>query len=346
MPESRGSPALKLGVRIDNAWTTAQQLEYALTAERLGFDTVWAEGNPFKREPFSMLGVLAQQTTHVQLGLAVASVYFVHPLLMASAAVTVDELSGGRMRLGVGCSSTHALAPVGLRQVKPVATVREAMEVIRALLRAEPVTYRGERYQLDDAHLVGATGRRIPVLAAAEGPRMQTMVGSASDGLIFPVANRSYNRLTLENVRRGLATAGRCRSDFTVVAYARLWTTEDETEDRELLRRLAARLIYRLSRGAWEQMGLDSATANAYMKHPEHIPDALFRQLIVAGDAPTVATGVRDLFDQGMDEVVLDFPTLHGQPENEQYARYLHLMQAFGHQVLPQLRRAPAGSSG
>lgn len=326
---------MRFGVRIENAWTTAQQLRYALTAERLGFDTIWVEGNPFKREPFSTLGTLARETTRAQLGVAVASVYFMHPLIMASLAVTVDELSGGRMRLGVGCSSTHALGPLGLRQRKPVAHVREAVALIRALLAAEgPVQYEGEIFRAHGVALTGSTGRPIPIFAAAEGPRMQTMVGEVADGLIFPVANAEYNRRALENVGAGLERAGRRRDDFQIVAYARFWTVDDPDRDTSLLRPLGARLLYRVSPAARAQMGLGEEMAARYVSDPESIPEALLRELITVGDGPAVRAGVGALAALGFEELVLDFPAVPGVTADQQYEKCYALMCAFAEAVL------------
>jgi 5,10-methylenetetrahydromethanopterin reductase len=330
---------VKFGVRIENDWTTAQQLEYAQKAERLGFDGLWAEGNPFKREPFSMLGVLARETERIELGLAVASVYFVHPLIMASLAATVDELSGGRMRLGVGCSSTHALDPLGLRQKKPVATVREAVELIRALLRGGPQNYEGERYSLKEVGLTGATGRPIPIYAAGEAPRMQTMIAEVADGLIFPVANEEYNRRALENVAAGLASAGRSRADFRVVAYARFWMTDDLRADEELLRPLAARLIYRVSPAARAQAGFDEEVAAGYVADPWSIPEEVMHELIVIGGTERALAGVQELADAGFDEVVLDYPSIRGLSHHEQFERCFTMMRRFGEEVLPRVDR-------
>lgn len=326
---------MKIGVRIENDWTVNQQLEYVHTAERLGFDTVWAEGNPFKREPFSMLGVFARETKAVQLGLAVASVYLMHPIIMASMAATVDELSGGRMRLAIGCSSTHALEPLGMRQSKPIGHVREAVEAVRELLRGGAAEYEGEIFTLRGVPLSAASGKKIPIFAAGEAPKLQTAIAEVADGLIFPLANSDYNARALENVERGLSNAGRTRGDLTLVAYQRFWTVDDPEADGELLRRLAARLVYRVSPAARRQMGLDEQQAGRWMEDPATIPQSLINELIVIGDAARSEAGVRAIAQLGFDELVLDFPSIKGLSHDEQYQRYFSILTTFGEQVLP-----------
>ncbi len=326
---------MKIGVRIENDWSVEQQLEYVRTAERLGFDTVWAEGNPFKREPFSMLGVFARETRTVQLGLAVASVYLMHPIIMASMAATVDELSDGRMRLAIGCSSTHALHPLGMRQSRPIAHVREAVEAVHELLRGGAANYEGEIFTLRGVPLSAATGKKIPIFAAGEAPKLQTAIAEVADGLIFPVANAEYNQRALQNVERGLANAGRSREDLTLVAYQRFWTVEDPEPDAELLRRLAARLVYRVSPNARKQMGLDEERALSWMDDPDSIPQSLIEELIVIGDADRSEDGVRAIAQLGFDELVLDFPSIKGLSHDEQYRRYFAILSAFGERVLP-----------
>ena len=326
---------MKVGVRIENDWSVEQQLKYVRTAERLGFDTVWAEGNPFKREPFSMLGVFARETETVQLGLAVASVYLMHPIIMASMAATVDELSGGRMRLAIGCSSTHALGPLGMRQSKPIAHVREAVAAVRELLRGGAAQYEGEIFTLRGVPLSAATGKKIPIMAAGEAPKLQTAIAEVADGLIFPVANSEYNRRALENVERGLANANRSRQDLTLVAYQRFWTVDDPEPDAELLQRLAARLVYRVSPNARRQMGLDEEQALRWMDEPDRIPQSLIDELIVIGNAERSEDGVRSIAALGFDELVLDFPSIKGLSHDEQFRRYYAILNTFGEQVLP-----------
>lgn len=336
---------MKIGVRIENDWTVEQQLEYAKTAERYGFDTIWAEGNPFKREPFSMLGVFARETERVELGLAVASVYLMHPILMASMAATIHELSGGRMRLAIGCSSTHALDPLGMAQTKPLAHVREAIEVVRELLKGGAANYEGEIFKLRGVQLTAATGKHIPIYAAGEAPRLQTMISEVADGLIFPVANAEYNRRALENVAAGLADGGRSRDSLQVVAYQRFWTVADPEADGDVLRRLAARLVYRVSPKARAQMGLDEAEAGAWMADPDTIPASLIDELIVVGGADRAEAGAREIAGLGFDELVLDFPSIKGMSHDEQYRRYFEILNNFGEQVMPRLadiRHAPA----
>lgn len=328
---------MKIGVRIENDWSVEQQLEYAKTAEQLGYDTVWAEGNPFKREPFSMLGVFARETEKVQLGLAVASVYLMHPIIMASMAATVDEISGGRMRLAIGCSSTHALEPLGMAQTKPIAHVREAIGAVRELLKGGSAEYEGEIFKLRGVPLTAATGKKIPIFAAGEAPKLQTMIAEHADGLIFPVANAEYNRRALENVATGLANGGRSREDLTVVAYQRFWTVDDPDADADVLQRLAARLVYRVSPNARKQMGLDEENALKWMDDPSSIPQSLIDELIVVGDVDKAAAGAREIAALGFDELVLDFPSIKGMSHDEQYRRYFAILTKFGEGVLPQI---------
>lgn len=329
---------MKIGVRIENDWSVEQQLEYAETAEQLGYDTVWAEGNPFKREPFSMLGVFARETEKVELGLAVASVYLMHPIIMASMAATVDEISGGRMRLAIGCSSTHALEPLGMAQTKPIAHVREAIGAVRELLKGGSAEYEGEIFKLRGVPLTAATGKRIPIFAAGEAPKLQTMIAEHADGLIFPVANVEYNRRALENVATGLANGGRSREDLTVVAYERFWTVDDPEADTDVLQRLAARLVYRVSPNARKQMGLNEENALKWMNDPSSIPQSLIDELIVVGDVDKAVAGAREIAALGFDELVLDFPSIKGMSHDEQYLRYFAILTKFGEGVLPQIR--------
>lgn len=105
----------------------------AVLAERLGLDEFWVGDEGPARDPFGVLAGAAVRTEQIQLGVAVTNPYLRHPVTIAAEAMTVHELSGGRMTLGLGPGGRIALDPAGVPRDRPLATVRRALEVIRAV---------------------------------------------------------------------------------------------------------------------------------------------------------------------------------------------------------------------
>jgi probable F420-dependent oxidoreductase len=155
----------------------------AHAAEDVGFDSIWlgdhllyrGDGRP-ERGPWdcwTMLAGLAAVTQRVQLGPLVACTAFHAPGLLARAAAAVDEISGGRLVLGIGSGWNEAeFRAFDLPFDRRVARFEEAFEIVRRLLDGERVTFEGRFHRVADAVLLPAPARRPPLMIGATGPRM------------------------------------------------------------------------------------------------------------------------------------------------------------------------------
>src|SRR4051794_33088500 len=158
-------------------------LAIARQAERSGFDSIWAgdhmlyrgDGRP-ERGPWdvwTMLAALAPSTERVLLGPLVASTAFHPPGLIARMAAAIDEISGGRFVLGLGAGwnevEFHAF---GIPFDNRVARFQEAFEIIRRLVVGERVTFEGQYHLVEDALLLPAPARQVPLMIGSQGPRI------------------------------------------------------------------------------------------------------------------------------------------------------------------------------
>src|ERR1700757_845976 len=130
----------------------AQLVERARLAEANGYSAVWVADERFYREVYSCLGQIAAHTAKIQLGPCVTDPYSRHPALTAMAIATLDEISGGRAVLGIG-AGVSGFAELGIDRRKPARAIREAIELIRALLRGETVDCHGEVIAFDHGRL-------------------------------------------------------------------------------------------------------------------------------------------------------------------------------------------------
>src|SRR6187397_539263 len=154
--------------------TFAETLSYAQHAEALGLDSVWVFDHLLFRsvgEPDE--GIREAWTTLAELGALVMCASFRNPGLMAKMAATLDDLSGGRLILGLG-SGWHEpeYDAFGYPFDHRVGRFEEVLQIIPPLTRGERVTFKGRFHQLDDAVLIPGPERAVPVLVAAKGPRM------------------------------------------------------------------------------------------------------------------------------------------------------------------------------
>lgn len=168
---------------------------FAAAAEALGFDSMWvpdhllphldAVGGPGAiHEAWGLVCALAASTSRVEIGTLVLAMPFRNPALLAKMAVTADEISGGRLILGLGTGYFQPeFAAYGYPPATdhPVARFEEALQIIVPLLRGETVTFEGRFSQVRDAILLPSPGRRIPILVAARGPRMLRLTARWAD---------------------------------------------------------------------------------------------------------------------------------------------------------------------
>jgi probable F420-dependent oxidoreductase len=177
---------LRVGVQLPEVEREVRWPEYAAmarVAEEVGFDSIWVgdhllyrgDGRP-ERGPWdcwTLLAALAAATERVELGPLVASTAFHPPGLLARAAAAVDEISGGRLILGLGAGWNETeFRAFGLPFDRPVARFEEAFGLVRRLLSGERVSFEGSFHRLDDAVLLPPPARRPPLMVGSVGPRM------------------------------------------------------------------------------------------------------------------------------------------------------------------------------
>lgn len=179
---------LKIGVQLPEVeWEThwSDLKHMSLTAERVGFDSIWLGDHLLYRKPgepargpwevWSMLSAIAAVTERVELGPLVASTSFHSPAMLAKKAVTVDEISGGRLILGLGAGwNKTEYAGFGFPYDYRISRFEEAFDIIRRLVRHEAVSFHGKYYHIEDCeiHPKGPRPEGPPLMVGSVGPRM------------------------------------------------------------------------------------------------------------------------------------------------------------------------------
>src|SRR6202049_2593227 len=124
---------MRFSVRFNNDLAVSAYPELARAAARAGFEQFWVSDDLFMRSVWVILAAVAQATSRIQIGTCIVNPYTMHPAEMAMAAGALDELSGGRVCLGVSSGSDDFLNWVGIRPERPVTAVVETIGVLRQL---------------------------------------------------------------------------------------------------------------------------------------------------------------------------------------------------------------------
>jgi alkanesulfonate monooxygenase SsuD/methylene tetrahydromethanopterin reductase-like flavin-dependent oxidoreductase (luciferase family) len=177
---------LRVGVQlpeVEREVRWPEMLAIARAAEASGYDSIWLGDHMLYRgdgrqerapwDVWTTLAALAASTDRVQLGPLVASTAFHPPGLVARMAATIDEISSGRLILGLGTGWNEVeFQAFGIPFKDKVARFEEAFTIIRRLLAGERVDFTGRFYRVEDAVLLPPPKRHVPVLVGTSGPRV------------------------------------------------------------------------------------------------------------------------------------------------------------------------------
>jgi F420-dependent oxidoreductase-like protein len=238
---------MKLGLHIGywGLWLgPEQQLAAARAAEQLGYDSVWA-AEAYGSDAATILAWLAGQTTRIRLGAAVFQMPARSPAMTAMTAATIDNLSDGRMILGIGSSGPQvAEGWHGQRFGRQLQRTREYIEVMRLALSRQRLEYQGETLELP---LPDGPGRalkltiaprqeRIPIYLAALGPRNTALAGEIADGWLPTFFSPEHIDHFRELLAEGAQRAGRSVSDIEIAPTVTVHVADDLDAARDLMR--------------------------------------------------------------------------------------------------------------
>jgi F420-dependent oxidoreductase-like protein len=218
---------MKLGLNLGywGAGNDADNLEQAREADRCGYAVVWA-AEAYGSDAATVLAWVAAQTERIDVGSAIFQIPGRTPANTAMTAATLDTLSGGRFRLGLGVSGPQVSEGWhGVRFDKPLARTREYVGIVRKALARERLTYDGEFFTLPLPDgpgkaltlTVHPVRERIPVYLAAVGPRNLELAGEIADGWLAIFFDPDHSGELLGNIRAGREKAGLDMKGFDVV---------------------------------------------------------------------------------------------------------------------------------
>ena len=250
----------------------------------MGYDSVWVT-HGLGRDSFVVLAAYAAATTRVGLANGVVPIYPRHPVTMAQAASTLNEVSRGRFRLGIGVSHKNAMETMlGLSLAEPLAVMREYVAVLRGALGAGS-EFAGRHYRVRWSLALSKRPPAPPIYLATLSVKMCELAGEIADGAVLWLCPPAYVRdVAVPAIERGRRRAGKPLAGFDIVAAVPLAVTDDRaaamTAFRAELKRYVEQPFYR---AMMQAAGLGDGVA-AFDRTGD-VPETLAQALGGVGDA-------------------------------------------------------------
>jgi alkanesulfonate monooxygenase SsuD/methylene tetrahydromethanopterin reductase-like flavin-dependent oxidoreductase (luciferase family) len=225
-----------IGTFISAGRSLEPAIERVRLAESLGYDSTYVT-HIAGRDSLTVLAAYAAATERIRLGTGVLPIYSRTPAATAQTAATIDELSGGRMVLGVGVSHRLTVeAWYGQSIDRPVTEMREYVGAIRAMFRGEEPP-EGEKWPTRFRFMGYEVRPELPIYIAALSPNMLRLAGEIGDGVLLWLCDPPYVRdVVIPEVTKGRERAGKTLDGFDVVPAVPAAVTADRAATLERLR--------------------------------------------------------------------------------------------------------------
>ncbi|MBO0812957.1 MAG: LLM class F420-dependent oxidoreductase [Microlunatus sp.] len=314
--------ALNLGYLL-GADDPGDQLRLTRHAEDLGFDSVWA-AEAYGSDTPTLLAWLGGQTTRIGLGAAVMQIPARTPAMTAMTAASLDRLTGGRFRLGLGVSGPQVSEGWhGVRFDAPLGRTREYLEILELALERRTVEFHGRHFDLP---LPGGPGKplklmirpvneRIPRYLAAIGPKNLRLCGELADGWLGIFFAPGFAAEQLSHLAAGRTAVGKDLDGFDVMAtvplvigadveqaahpirpYAALYVGGMGSREQNFYNRLAIRMGYQAEAAEIQELYLSGRQRDAMAAVPLRFID----DTSLIGDAARLADRLQALAEAGL----------------------------------------------
>jgi F420-dependent oxidoreductase-like protein len=242
---------MKLGVHI-GYWglglTSEDQLEIVREAERLDYDSVWT-AEAYGSDSATILGWIAGLTEKIKIGSAIFQMPGRSPAMTAMTAATLDQLSGGRMLLGIGSSGPQVSEGWhGVRFAHQLARTREYIAIVRKALDRERLEFSGEHFELPLPDgpgkalklTIATVQERMPIYLAAIGPKNTALAGEIADGWIPTLLSPEALPELRKSLEEGAQRSGRSLDGFDIAPTVNVMVTDDQDGARDATRPFVA----------------------------------------------------------------------------------------------------------
>jgi 5,10-methylenetetrahydromethanopterin reductase len=286
MTSQDSNAPLRLGLSLSNETPIRDTVALACQAEQLGLSEVWLPESGHGRGLFTVAAAVAAATRRISIGIGIVNPFWRHPSVIAMEAAALDELSQGRVMLGLGAAlwTLRALGETDARADRPLTAMVEAIRVVRALVRAEQGLDGGVFAVRKTARLDFAPQRAaIPIYVGAVNRRMLGAAGAWADGVeLGAIVSPGYVRWSWDQIVAGARAAGRDPAELHLASNVLVSVDADARAARDAVRRVLAYYLHRVEPVVLSTSGAD----------PEHMQRV--RQTVIDDDVDAGARLITD----------------------------------------------------
>jgi len=339
---------VKLGVSV-GYWglglTPANQLDIAQTAESLGYDSIWT-AEAYGSDAATVLAWLAAGTSRIKLGSGIFQIPARSAAMTAMTAATIDNLSGGRMMLGLGTSGPQVSEGFhGVRFGKQLQRTREYVAVVRLALARQKIEFHGETLELPlpdgPGKVLKLTIRpvqeKIPIFLAVLGPKNVALAGEIADGWLPVFFSPEHTRTLRGPLEEGAARVGRSLDGFRVCPSVNVMISDDLESARNAMRPILA--LYVGGMGSREQNFYNRLVSSYGFEDEARkvqelylagqkteamlaLPDELIDLVSIVGPPARAKDRIRAFRDAGVDTLIV-WPVMPDQEVRKEQLRLI-----------------------
>lgn len=319
------------------------------SAEALGFDRLWHSNEKFGRDMVANMTLSAAHTKRIGIGAAVTDPYSVHPALTAAAMATVDDISSGRVIVGIGAGGSGFPA-MGIQREHPVAATGDAIAIMRGMWAGKPATVDGKVVSVRSGALGFKARPDIRIVIATRGPAMFRLAGRVADGaMIATMATPEGVATAWDFVRQGAKHAGRDPGEVEIISRVDTCVDRDRDKARAGVKQMIAFLLWSSypNRDFVTQLGMEvPADLEAMIAKRDYelmfeagplVPEEFVDAFAWAGTPEEVAAKINRIAEMG----IRRFGTWGLAPPGGDIESVIQLI---AEEVMPRVRKAATGT--
>lgn len=288
-------------------------VDIAVRSEQAGVDLLWIPDEEFYRDPFAVLSAIGMRTSKLGLGLGITNPYTRHPVQVARAMATVQDLRKEPVIVGIGAGLKHTREALVAPDGKFVSVTRDAIVAMKQLFAGERVSIENSVFKVADAKLDFLPHVAPKIYVASTHPDAFRMAGEVADGVIIGnVAEPDAMRRVIGFVEEGIEAAGRKREDVTIVAWNMILWGDDVDHLAGIIRDMTARTITAAHSKIRALLNLDPVQVEAIVARVKGkqfpieaglLPNELIAKFAILGSADECARRISSLRQAGVDMV-------------------------------------------
>jgi len=301
---------MRIACSLGSLLSVNQVLECSEILSKTNVDTIWIP-ETWGMENFSMLSAVSSKTTNQKLGSSIINIYSRSPAVIAMGAATVDNLSDGRLILGLGTSSLPIIETFhGYKFEKPVQRMSEYVKIIRLVLSGKEVNYTGEIFDLKNFTLLIKPKREsIPIYLAAVNQKMVDLAWDIGNGVIFYLRPLNEMKETISKMQ------SKKKIDVTCQIITCIAENSDIAIDRAkktLAFYVSVGKIYRkfLSKNGFKNETsniFDEFKKSGFKSNHELVSDSMLQSLCISGNPDECRKQLQNFRETGIDLPIIQF---------------------------------------